>query len=254
MSAPKSPRELDVLVRSVLPMLQKFADHFAHYWRKIPRDDFYSAGNESLHHAAVNFDPERKRDFERYARKYVVGAMQKCARLGSRVHNAQIDAAQLESLNDDDDLDDATLKARLTERWNAGLKGPEAGTKTAEQEMRLRMQLLMVSYVMTLDKQLTSEALLLEREETAHGIETMNRTLAEFTPNHRRAYRMHRLERRTREEIAGILGCATKTVGRWLKTIEDKLKAALVAAGIESWEDVQQAWFHVMDADDEPEK
>jgi DNA-directed RNA polymerase specialized sigma subunit len=111
---PQLTRQQQVLLRSVLPFVERYGRYMARDWRRIRDDEFVSIGNEALETAVRKFDP-MKGNFEAFSRAVVARAMLSYARRQNRKPDPLIEALQL-ARSLPLDLTRWTLRAASTSR------------------------------------------------------------------------------------------------------------------------------------------
>ncbi|MFO0611539.1 MAG: sigma-70 family RNA polymerase sigma factor [Polyangiaceae bacterium] len=218
----RSKKEIDVLVRSVTPMLERYARSFAAEWPRFQSGDFLSIAFEAALDAAARFDPA-KGVFPVFVRLRVLGAFYDFIRKEFRETPLEIQAVRMASLE--------VPKA----------KAPPFDASPAEarahlvREQRLRVQRMAILSVAT-QTEVNPESLILEKDETARAVGAMNAALKDLKDAERKALIRTRVDGRTLQETADELGVSTKSVQRYIERAATRLRDALVEAGIESHE------------------
>lgn len=219
----RSKKEIDVLVRSVMPMLDRYADSFAGEWRRFPRDDFKSVALEAALDAATRFDPT-KGPFAVFVRFRVLGAFYTYIRKEYRETSAPVDAVRMASLEVPKQESKLPFEATAQE-----------ARAHLVREQRLRAQRMAVLAIAA-QTQVNPEELVLEAHETATAVSAMNAALADLKEAERKALLRTRVDGKTLEETATELGVSTKSVQRYIERAATRLRDALVEAGIETAE------------------
>ncbi|MFO0615264.1 MAG: sigma-70 family RNA polymerase sigma factor [Polyangiaceae bacterium] len=228
-------RVLQVLVASVRPMIERYAKKYAAYWARMDWEELAAVGTEAALTAARRFDPKRGKPFESLARLHVVGAMRLRVRRERRETNERVDAAQ------DADLFEGTAE-RPSPRSPAHT--PKEMHARAVQERRLHAHRMALTSLVEAGT-IHAEKLILQKEETANAVTTINAVLASFSAQERQAFLLfHRLHM-DQNAIAAALHISRSTVQRHVVRVVEAMKAAFVAAEIESRESVLDAWAHI---------
>lgn len=240
----KTQKELDVFVRSVAPMIDRYANLHARGWKKSHLPDLVNLGNEAAIRFARGFDADRGIPFAGAVQPFIAGTMLAYVTRESRERNAMILAARTAHYGQP--------YSRPTTEWDAwDDAGPKERTARAAREARLQVQRLAAAALMASDAPIHPEDIYLEREEIQHAVDTLNAVLASFTSEHRTAFRLHMIQGLSQEEVATRLRVSSRTVLRYLRAVEEGLRRGLVEAGIESQECLRQAWFVVSQSADE---
>lgn len=224
----RTKKEIDVLFRSIQPMLDRYARIFAADWPRIPASEFTSIAYEAAHDCALRFDAE-KGSFSGFARVRVLGAFYDYIRKELRESNAAIDAVRAASIELPPKAEPLPFDAT-----------PAEARAHLVREQRLRVQRMALMAVAT-QEQLDPETLILEKHETATAVAAMNAALAELKGGERIALLRTRVHGKTLEETATELGVSTKSVQRYIERAATRLRQALIEAGIETAESALDA-------------
>lgn len=219
----RSKKEIDVLIRSVMPMLDRYTDSFAAEWRRFPREDFKSVALEAALDAATRFDPARG-PFAVFVRFRVLGAFYTYIRKEYRETSGPVDAVRMASLEVPPKESKLPFEATAQE-----------ARAHLVREQRLRVQRMAV-LAMAAQTAVNPEELVLEAHETAAAVNAMNTALSDLKEGERKALLRTRVDGKTLEETATELGVSTKSVQRYIERAATRLRDALVEAGIETAE------------------
>lgn len=219
----RTTKEVDVLIRSVMPMLDRYIDSFAAEWPRFPRGDFKSVALEAALDAATRYDAARG-PFSVFVRFRVLGSFYSYLRKEMRETSAPIRAVQMASLE----------IPRKESKLPFDSTAQEARAHLVR-EQRLRVQRMAVLAIAA-QTQVNPEELILEAHETADAVKAMNTALSELKEAERKALLRTRVDGKTLEETATELGVSSKSVQRYVERAATRLRDALVEAGIETAE------------------
>lgn len=239
----RTPKEQDVLIRSCMHVMEKYARKFASYYPGIPHNEFASSGLEALRLAALEYDESRGR-FPPFARRFIVWKMRECRKRERKHPEPMLDAVEDAALRDDGGTPPAPTKAYL-----AMEETPEEQKQSYVTRNRFLVQRMAASALLVTDAPIDPESTYLAREEVGHAVDTMNRVIHGLPARDREIFRMHRIHDRQQDDVARAHGVSVDTVRRALRSVEDRLKEGLVAAGIESRERVANAWSRIRDVE-----
>jgi RNA polymerase sigma factor (sigma-70 family) len=226
----RSKKEVEVLVRSVLPMIERYSSHFAAEWPRFRREDFVSVGMEATHDAALRYDASRS-PFPHFARFRILGAFYSWIRKESReAPSSQMQAIRMASL----------IVPKSGEPLSFDATHVEARAHLVR-EMRLRVQRMAVMSVAALETAIDPESLVADREETAVAVNAMNAAIASIKPEERKALLRTKVDGETLDNVAIELGVSKKSIQRYIDRAGAKIRAALIEAGIETHESAVEA-------------
>lgn len=217
----RTKQEIDVLFRSVQPMLDRYARIFAADWPRIPANEFVSVAYEAAHDCARRFD-SAKGPFAPFARVRVLGAFYDYIRKELRESNVTMGAVRA-----------AHVSLGIPTAAPPFDATPAEARAHIVREQRLRVQRMAVLATAT-QEQIDPEALILEKHETAAAVGAMNKALAELKDGERVALLRTRVQGKTLEETATELNVSTKSVQRYIERAATRLRTALIEAGIET--------------------
>lgn len=231
----RTQAELDVMVRSVMHLVEGYAERHARGWKQSYLKDLRAIGQEVAFQIARKFDPAVGAPFAAIIAKQVPYAMIKFLTREKRERDAMNEAMQRAH------YESVAPPVRTSKPgWGAT---PKEMTAHAVREARLLAQRLAAAALVATDAPIDPQEILLEREEIQHAVDTMNRVLASFTSQQRDAFRLHHIQGVEQKEVAARLGVSERTVQRHLHRVEVGLREGLVEAGIESREHVRAAWY-----------
>jgi RNA polymerase sigma factor (sigma-70 family) len=200
----------------------------------LDEDDFISLGQQTLVEVAPEYDELQPVQFTTYIFPYVNGAMQDALR------RKQTELSVQGLIEDEVGRDARRFASRQSDDFEVVFDTPEVARGRCDDtlsDLAVTLAISAAAATVRLMRRGTEDHL---GELDAHGllVETVARTVGTLAPPLQRLWQAHYVDGHTLKEYAAAEGISDATAGRYHATLKEKLREALLDAGIDAMPDV----------------